>query len=561
MKKLFSLVFSFLMIVGLFAQEDSIFNYVPKTSGYLNLQEGFTVQIIGNGSCYNVFNDSRGSTDVIAWKADKKTVDMIVRLRGWNTEGTALYYTVTIDGSKSKTKGLVKQIKGEPDLNGYILNQPKTNDSKINLRSTAGTSGKKVGQYQKGNSVKFTGKVSNKSNIDESEDYWYSVDYSGTPAWIYGRYISFSWSAVITLESLGVVKKAESKSEVSKSNAPDLTDIKMVVSNDCKVYSVFNTANAVMRIESCDLHETDADLVIKSADGKKLIADIEAYDSQFVYNQETGKLFYVSEKYIYGYPGTDEISFIKGNGDGDRIQKKSTYNPNIDVLANGFCTDKDHSYLYFVSLKPNDDDGFGDCLCRYNIKTGELDESDYCYLLNSRLIGVINKSIFVFCSMGYSNKPESVDFYKVENFDNGEISQLFSWSLDALGVDIPYSDYIKVLNFPNDEYAIMSFTDRNGSIKSFVFGVGKGDDVFKYGDRVKGDVFDTFQYDNQVYLASIEYTGTRKGYIHIYKENLFVPVVTKEFDYSKINSPSFRPVKAGFNEKNEITVVFIDWEK
>ena len=90
-----------------FAQEKDVFDYITATNGYISINNGFSVQIISSrkDQVYNVFNDLRGSVDIVAWKADKKFVTMIVRLRGWNTDKTAEYYSVIIDCRAEKPKG------------------------------------------------------------------------------------------------------------------------------------------------------------------------------------------------------------------------------------------------------------------------------------------------------------------------------------------------------------------------------------------------------------------------------------------------------------------------
>mgnify|MGYP003319235563 CR=1 FL=1 len=111
-----SLFLFFLIKYNIYADNPSIFDYVPKTSGYLSLNDGFSVQIIGNGATYNVFNDINGQVDQIAWKANKEYVYIIVRLRGWNNENNAQYYLIEIDGRKTKAKGTAYLLSEIPDF-------------------------------------------------------------------------------------------------------------------------------------------------------------------------------------------------------------------------------------------------------------------------------------------------------------------------------------------------------------------------------------------------------------------------------------------------------------
>ena len=135
MKKII-LVLMLLFAISLgFAQYQDVFDYVPKTDGYLNINDGFSVQIFGKGTGYNVFNDLRGKVDIIAWKADKEYVTMIARLRGWNTDKEAFYYSIKVDGRQAKTKAEATLLFELPDLSGYRLNAAQTNDAAINLRS------------------------------------------------------------------------------------------------------------------------------------------------------------------------------------------------------------------------------------------------------------------------------------------------------------------------------------------------------------------------------------------------------------------------------------------
>ncbi|MBQ5647212.1 MAG: hypothetical protein IIV07_09115 [Treponema sp.] len=173
----------FLIKYNIYADNPSIFDYVPKTRGYLSLNDGFSVQIIGDGATYNVFNNINGQVDQIAWKANKEYVYIIVRLRGWNNENNAQYYLIEIDGRKTKAKGTAYLLSEIPDLSDYHLNQAFTNDSSINLRSESSVNGKKLGQYQINNTVYFTGKMENKTEIDNANDYWFSIDFFGQPAW------------------------------------------------------------------------------------------------------------------------------------------------------------------------------------------------------------------------------------------------------------------------------------------------------------------------------------------------------------------------------------------
>ena len=170
-----------------FAQEINIYDFTPETKGYLNINNGFSVQIIPskNNVAYNIFNNLKGSVDVVAWKTDKEYVTIVARLRGWNTDKTAEYYSILIDGRTSKTSASSTLLSQLPDLSDYHLNSARTNDAAINLRSESNVKSKKVGQYQKNNSVIFTGKTENKCSIDDATDYWFSIDYSGTHAWIY----------------------------------------------------------------------------------------------------------------------------------------------------------------------------------------------------------------------------------------------------------------------------------------------------------------------------------------------------------------------------------------
>ena len=236
MKKLAALFLASALAVFAFA--DDIFNYVPRTSGYLDAGNGFSVSIRDSGKSYSVFNNTKGETGILAVQATTEQVVFIVRLREFSTNGTASFWRITVrprtpaeKSASESTRPLSdyseqelieylltygtfpdsperadeavatsELISGKPDLTGFWICGGRTNDSSVNFRDAAGIKGARVGQYQKGNAVQFTGSMDGWAAIDNTEDYWYSFSYSGSTAWMYGKYLEFGSSVSFTTD-------------------------------------------------------------------------------------------------------------------------------------------------------------------------------------------------------------------------------------------------------------------------------------------------------------------------------------------------------------------------
>ena len=547
MKKII-LVLMLLFVISLgFAQYQDVFDYVPKTDGYLNINDGFSVQIFGKGTGYNVFNDLRGKVDIIAWKADKEYVTMIARLRGWNTDKEAFYYSIKVDGRQAKTKAEATLLFELPDLSGYRLNAAQTNDAAINLRSESSVKGKKVGQYQKNNIVTFTGNLQNKCEIDDATDYWYSIDYSGTPAWIYGKYISFPGGISITLESLGVKSARQAtggqaslaaKNTAGASTEPASYKINFVFDDRKPVYDIYKNGDILIKNE---LHpySTQRDIIIKNKD--KTIADIRSA-MYSVYSPKLNKIFYLT--YLFG-DSCFAYSLDCATGEGEQLMNYHGYElcPNYSKL----CMNKDGTKLYAANTAYGWEDNMILELLEIDAATNKVSKryiSDYWPKFTD--FGKLNDEIFYFIEFD----PTVIRFLKLQDDKLMEIDDV---ELSDYNFEVGYQDDISPRYMQNSDYAIINFSNWNKS-KTLVFGY-ENEKIVDYSSKIKGEALSTFFWNDNWYLLTVEEKET--GIFRLYDANLNE---LSSVENKKVLESDQYYVNAGFDSDGNITVNY-EWSK
>ena len=545
-----TLVLMLLFAISLgFVQYQDVFDYVPKTDGYQNINDGFSVQIFGKGTGYNVYNNLRGRVDIIAWKADKEYVTMIARLRGWNTDEEAFYYSIKVDGRQSKAKAEATLLFTLPDLSGYRLNLARTNDAAINLRSESSVKGKKVGQYQTNNIVTFTGNLQNKCEIDNATDYWYSIDYSENPAWIYGKYISFPGGISITLESLGVKPAAEqsglsngngvtAKNTVGASTEPASYKINFVFDDRKPVYNIYKNGDILIKNE---LHpySTQRDITIKNKE--KTIADIRSA-MYSVYSPKLNKMFYLT--YLFG-DQTFVYSLDCATGEGEQLMNSYGYElvPNYSKL----CMNKDGTKLYAANTAYGWEDNMILELLEIDATSNKVSKryiSDYWPKFTD--FGKLNDEIFYFIEFD----PIIIRFFKLQD---DKLKEIDAVDLSADNFEVDYQDGISTRYMQNSDYAIINFTNWNNS-KTLVFGY-ENEKIVDYSSKIKGEALSTFFWNDNWYLLTVEEKET--GIFRLYDANL--NELSSAENKKTIESGQYY-VNAGFDDNGNVTVNY-EWSK
>ena len=540
-----TLVLMLLFAISLgFAQYQDVFDYVPKTSGYLSVNDGFSVQIFGSGTGYNVYNNLRGEVDIIAWKADKQYVTMIARLRGWNTDKEAFYYSIKVDGRQSKAKAEATLLFTLPDLSGYHLNTAQTNDAAINLRSESSVNGKKVGQYQKSNAVTFTGKLQNKCEIDNATDYWYSIDYSGSPAWIYGKYISFPGGISITLESLGVKTSNNVGGGIAKNSGsgaePASYKINVIFDKREPVYNVYNNGDILITNE-LQPWSTHRDIKIKNKD--KTIADIGSA-LYSVYSPKLNKIFYLT--YLFG---DSSFAYSIDCATGEGAQLMDGYQTSeLTVNYSKFYMNKDGTKLFAANTAYGWEDTMILELLEIDAATNKITKRYISDFPPWRFtdFGKLNDEIFYFIEFD----PTVIRFFKLQDDKLKEIDNV---ALSDYDFEVKYHDDISPYYMQNSDYAIINFNNWNEN-KTLVFGYENGK-IVDCSSKIKGTALTTFFWNDNWYLLTLEKKDT--AIFRLYDANL------KELssaESKKVMDSSQYYVSAGFDGNGNITVNY-EWSK
>ena len=522
-----------------FAHEINIYDFTPETKGYLNINNGFSVQIIPskNNVAYNIFNNLKGSVDVVAWKTDKEYVTIVARLRGWNTDKTAEYYSILIDGRTSKTSASSTLLSQLPDLSDYHLNSARTNDAAINLRSESNVKSKKVGQYQKNNSVIFTGKTENKCSIDDANDYWFSIDYSGTPAWIYGKYITFAGSADISLESLGLIKIEKSETKTVLPNS--VLKLNCVSNSSASVYNIYKKDDTLIKIENNSYYQTGS---INIKKGNKQIADIGAHQYS-VYSSKFNKLFYItylmdSRSFAYSLDCNTE------NGE----QLKDIHNSELTPYYSKIFLSNDETKLFAVDCTYTYEDISYLELVEIDVATNKILHtyiSDYSPFICCTF-GKLNDEIFYFViDPRNESVPNTIKFVKLQG---NKLTEIASFNYEDYNFKVEYADEISPVNLHKSDYAILiSHCWRNDKTLIFEYKDGK---VVECSSKIKGNVLTSLYQNDNWYLL----TGERKtGTIRLYDSKLNELTSQVHEDYK---DSSYYFTKAGFDNAGNLTVIF-----
>lgn len=220
MKKIALFLCALLMTADVFAE--SLFDYIPKTSTYLRGTYGFTVHIHywKTSADYSITN-SNAEVGILAMSGHKDRIEFYVRLRSKTTNGDVKFYFIQIDSSSQIQ---ISQLNSVPSFQDCYLFEGLTNDDLINFRDYPAVSGIKMGQYQKNNLVPFTGCLSERSAIDNAEDYWYSFNYNGKTAWMYGKYITFPSEISITTDMFSTSQVSETPAVTTQNATTTISD-------------------------------------------------------------------------------------------------------------------------------------------------------------------------------------------------------------------------------------------------------------------------------------------------------------------------------------------------
>lgn len=538
MKKVF-IVLLFLLASFCFAQEQDIFNYTPRTKGYLSIDNGFSVQIIPykNKITYNIFNNLKGCVDIVAWKTDKEYVTIIARLRGWNTDKTAEYFSILIDGRTTKTKANSKLLSQLPDLSDYYINSAWTNDAAINLRSESNVKSNKVGQYQKNNTVIFTKKTENKCSIDDATDYWFSIDYSGIPAWIYGKYITFESSANISLESLRFIKSEKT----IKKDFNQTTSLKLncITGSSKTLYNIYNKDNILIRMENTSYYSHGS---INIQKGNKQIADIKSVQYS-VYSPKFNKLFYLT--YLMDYRSS-AYSLDCTSEKGEQLQ--SIYSSELTPYYSKVFLSNDETKLFAIDSVYSNEDMPSLALIEIDVATNKvLNTYTTSYPpFHICSFGKLNDEIFYFVTNPRIDyEPNIIKFAKIQG---NKLTEIASFKFEDYNLVDQYADEVFLIDLQTSNYAIINSHDFRND-KSLIFEY-KNENVIECSSKVKGAILSSFYMNDSWYLLSAEKsTGT----IYLYDANLneLKTEVYKDYATGYIIFS-----KVGFDSTGEITVIF-----
>ena len=543
---------------SLYAQSalNDIYLYTPKAKGYINTPEGFSVQILkyNNAIQYNIFNNTKGSTDVIAWKSTPQKVSIITRLRGWNTEREAQYFLIEVN---EDSKAKVQTIEGIPIIDkDYYCCIAKTNDNAINFRAEGTINGTKIGQYSKNNEVIFTGGLVNKCSIEDANDYWYSFNYNGETAWIYGKYISFDFSAVINEDTLGLKPTKESSGKTEDhSYFKDISklSIEATVTNtkdpNQNIYDLYRNADTLISVENngVDIHHNSKITVAK---GNKILSSIESLSGQHAYSPDGNRLFYVT----YGWGDSNFLNCIDCSN-GHAVLLNSDNNNGLSIYGNNIDINPSGSYVLFLS----------------QISTRELDETPILainflstkdnsvttlpldmdqYNRNVKFGFLKDDIIYI---KGLSKKNNDLIFYRF----NGNSLIFISKGNIEYGMDFDNNgneDWFNYYKAPGISYVLISFDPNyNGANKSFILGLDNSS--FKdFSSTLNGFIINTFHYNGQWYFGTIKYSdpSQKVGTIYIYDHHLHIVnqgiVKCNEYSWGTIIS------KIGTKDDNIIVV-------
>ncbi len=495
------LVLCLSVTAALFAA-DAVFvgsRYYPLVKGYLSSIDGFYMRISSSArsSSYEIWN-LNGVADVPAWKTTPDTATLLVRLRGWNTDGQTVFYLLE---ATAPDRIQMTKLDALPDLStgDWHFQMAHTNDNAINFREKADVSGKKMGQYQKGNTVRFSGAMENRCSIEDATDYWYRFDYNGKEAWVYGKYITFD-GAVINEETLGLKNDPEPVSAaVTGSAVNDVNSLPSLASMPYDVVSVFEFPDTLYNMFSKDDRLVQYPILSDWSDG---------YDTKMYVKKGTDILAELTPEYngVYYSPEHDRLyfsSYVFGE----------TYTLTCIDTETGFripLTDDSEYYINTQFIAPNKDGS----------KLVHLD--DYWYGDDFRGMAFVVINVADNTRTRYTLKKnleieafgflhDDVVWYVTR--DDDEIHLVKLQGTEAVPMSETYAhgdaDDFYYYMFPGFDCLFVTKNPCYGK-ESFIFG--------RDGSVVAGVVINGFWYVDQWYLATMEYTDSscKSGTVHIY---------------------------------------------
>lgn len=302
MKKTLLVICALLVCTGAFS--DSLFDYIPHLSGHYEGADDFYCDITNDGTSYGIYNNN-GHVDILAVTANEVSITFVVRLRNWDTNGKARFFTIALDN----TYYLLSVWEEKPSLFSFYTFSGETNDDRINFRDTPGLTGDKIGQYQKGNTVSFTGEYEGWSAIDGAEDYWYSFTYNGQKAWMYGKYISFSDTVTMTAEMFRGPENTIADESIEKADPDDPVSKMEIEVPYCDFYwdyprtvETFETDVSTVSIENDGQGEwSNSTLTITAKNGSSILQNYPLpYTPYWKYHQDTARLYYATGRKMDG---------------------------------------------------------------------------------------------------------------------------------------------------------------------------------------------------------------------------------------------------------------------
>lgn len=433
-----------LLLISAVAFSETIFGGIPKLSGRITGEQGFYCDVTDDGKCITLHND-RGAVDILAVTGDESSISLILRLRNSDFNGPAVYFgAMFVEGYNNVYELLVWEE--YPHFDDFYCLSGITNDSAINCRDAPGMAGARIGQVQKDTLIPFTGGLKEQSSIDGATDYWYSFNFNGTTAWMYGKYISFS--NTVTLESYMFSGLADAGND----DPVSLMDIEVADTEylwDLPVTEeVFDTGVSIVTIENDGQGEySTSKLTIRAKDGTAILLDYPLpYGPYWKYDEDTARLYYATAR---KRELTWNLSCIDCT-DGSDIVFNSAFNGNKATLQKGiFDVTRAGDKLACLAVSATSSDPE---LMIIDLKT--LTSTRYTFpdssIVPDRLAWINDDELFLAKCLDKREYTVSYDynFYRV-SFGNGRVivNDSFSISGEFDNPDNPHS----CLMLPSDE--------------------------------------------------------------------------------------------------------------
>ncbi|MCQ2981889.1 MAG: hypothetical protein MJ178_03950, partial [Treponemataceae bacterium] len=436
---------------------------------------------------------------------------LLVRLRGWNTDGVTVFYLLEASAPKQVT---MTKLAALPDLTtgGWHFQKAHTNDNAINFRDTGDVTGAKMGQYQKGNTVNFSGKVTNRCSIEDATDYWYRFDYNGKEAWIYGKYITFD-TVVINEETLGLkpdtvpaagaITGSSVAAGVSLSSMP--YDVVSVYEKPDTLYNQFSNGDSLVQYPVLADWADGYDTKMYVKKGTDVLAELKPWFNGVYYSPEYDKLYFSSyvwdESYTMTCIDTKTGNRINLNGDREYYIRTQFIVPNNDgskvLHLDDYWYGDDSRGIAFVVINVADN-----TQKRYTLKR---------YLMITAF-GFLHDDVIWYIS----RDDEEIHLVKLEDDKAVPLSETYPHG--------DYDDYY-YYTFPGFDCLFVKKNPYRGK-ESYIVG--------RDGSAVAGVVINGFWYGDQWYLATMEYddSSCKSGTVRIYDRN-FTEIRSIKASYDK----------------------------